>query len=141
MPKIYLDRGRRMEKIKYDSIDVSGKFIQVYDDIYKNISDVKSPCAFHLLFWVVHNMGTYNQIVLNKNARSEFIADSKGRYKDSTVKNAISILVKNKLMVSMSEEGKRESTYFVNPFHFWKNGSQKERAESIKAFLYKIEEK
>lgn len=140
MPKIYLDTGRTTERIKYDSIDISGKFIQVYDDLYPILLKVKSPCAIHLLFWMSNHMGNYNQIVLNKNIRGEFIADSKGHYKDSTVKSAITTLLKNHLVVSMSEIGKRESAYLVNPFYFWKTGSQKDRTEAVKGFLYKLEE-
>lgn len=140
MPKVYLDTGCKTEKFKYDSVDISGKFIQVYDDLYSKLVNISSPCALHLLFWMAEKMGSYNQIVLNKNARAEFISEVHGRYKDETVKSALKILIRHKLIVSMSEIGKRESTYFVNPFHFWKTGSQKDRTESIKGFLYKIKE-
>jgi hypothetical protein len=139
MPKLYLDTGRTTAKIKYDSVEISGKFIQVYDDLYPKLLSL-SPCAIHLLFWMADNMGDYNQIVLNKNARSEFRADVSGKYKDSTIKASISLLTTKDLIVNSSEIGKRESLYFVNPFHFWKTGSQKDRAESIKGFLYKLKE-
>ena len=82
MPKVYLDTGRTTERIKYDSIDISGKFIKVYDDLYPKLLRIKSPCAIRLLLWMANNMGSYNQIVLNKNARGEFIAVSHGSYKD-----------------------------------------------------------
>jgi len=140
MPKVYLSTGHKTERVKYDSIDISGKFIQVYDDLYTKLLRIKSPCAIHLLFWMASNMGSYNQIVLNKNARSEFIAVSHGSYKDQTVKSAIQILIRHELIVSMNEKGQRDSNYFVNPFHFWRTGSQKDRAESIKGFIYKISE-
>ena len=144
MPKIYLDTGQKTERIKYDSIDVSGKFIQVYDDLGNVLYGIRSACSLHLMHWISNKMGAYNQIILNKNNRSEFIADSISRegkrYSDSTVKSAISNLILNELIVSMSEKGKRGSTYFVNPYYFWKTGSQKDRAESIKGFIYKLNE-
>ena len=140
MPKVYLDTGHVTERVKYDSVEISGRFIQVYEDLYPKLLKIKSPCAIHLLFWMASHMGIYNQIVLNKNGRGEFISQTKGEYKDSTVKSAIITLIKSGLIVSMSDYGKRESNYFVSPFHFWKTGSQKDRTESIKGYLYKIEE-
>jgi hypothetical protein len=139
MPKVYLDTGRKTEKVKYDSVEVSGRFIQVYSDLYPKLVNL-SPCGVHLLFWMASKMGDYNQIVMNKNTRGDFIAEHRGRYKDGTVKKAVSSLVKSELIVSMSDAGKRESLYFINPFHFWKTGSQKDRAEAIKGYLYKLKE-
>jgi len=139
MPKVYLDTGRTTERIKYDSINISGKFIQVYDDVYPKLLNL-SPCSIHLLFWMSDKMSDYNQIILNKNSRGEFRADVKGRYKDSTIKASIKSLINNGLIINSSEKGKRESLYFVNPFHFWKIGSQKDRTESIKGYLYKLKE-
>jgi len=138
--KVYLDTGRKTEKVKYDSIDISGKFIQVYDDVFPLLSNIKSPCAIHLLFWMLSNMKQYNQISLNKSHRADFIADTQGQYKDQSVKVAIRKLVENHLIVSMSEKGKREAVYFVNPAHFWKTGSQKDRTEAVKGFYYKLKE-
>ena len=144
MPKVYLDRGTRTERIRYDSIEISGKFIQVYDDLHETLFEVRSACAIQLILWMAHRMGSYNQINMNKAKRLEFAADSVTnggkRYSDETVKAAMRELVKNKLILSMSEPGKREATYFVNPYHFWKTGSQKDRTESIKAYIYKLEQ-
>jgi len=144
MPKVYLDTGRKSESIRYDTIEISGKFVQVYDDLDKLLYRVKSGCAIHLMFWAAKNMGSYNQIILNKQGRTDFIStcisNGGNRYSDSAVKAAIALLSKNKIMISMSERGKRSSTYFVNPYHFWKTGSQKERTESIKGYIYKLEE-
>jgi len=144
MPKVYLDTGTKKESIKYDSIEISGKFVQVYNDLHETLFQIGSACALHLIFWMANRMGSYNQVSMNKNNRSEFIVDSHThngkRYSHETVKSALKLLVKHKLIVSMSEKGKREAVYFVNPFHFWKTGSQKDRTESIKGFLYKLEE-
>ena len=139
MPKVYLDTGHKTERVKYDSIDISGKFVQVYDDLYPKLLNL-SPCAIHLIFWMADNMGDYNQIILNKNSRGDFIADVRGKYKDSTVKASVKLLINNRLLVNSSEKGKRESLYFVTPFHFWRTGSQKNRTESIKGYIYKVKE-
>ena len=144
MPKVYLDTGVKKESIRYDSIEISGKFMQVYDDLHETLFQISSACAIHLLFWMAQKMGTYNQVSMNKNNRSDFISDSYThngkKYSHDTVKSALRVLTKHKLIVSMSEKGKREALYFVNPFHFWKTGSQKDRTESIKGFLYKLNE-
>jgi hypothetical protein len=144
MPKVYLDRGERTERIRYDSIEISGKFIQVYDDLHETLFQIGSACAIHLIFWMAHNMGSYNQVIMNKANRLEFSTSSMTnggkRYSDDTIKSALRLLIKYQLVVSMSESGKREAMYFVNPYHFWKTGSQKERTESIKAYIYKLEQ-
>jgi len=144
MPRVYLPTGKRTESVRYDSIEISGKFIQIYDDLNDKLFRIGSSCALHLLFWMSMRMDNYNQVSVNKNRRQEFIADciSGGgkRYSDSTVKSALRSLVSSGLVVSMNEKGRRDAMYFVNPFHFWKTGSQKDRTESIKGFIYKIEE-
>lgn len=144
MPKVYLDRGRRTERIRYDSIEISGKFIQVYDDLQETLFQIGSACAIHLILWMAHHMGHYNQIVMNKVKRAEFAAEaiSNGgrKYSDETIKAALRQLSKAQLIISMSDEGKRDASYFVNPYHFWKTGSQRDRTESIKAYIYKLEQ-
>jgi hypothetical protein len=139
MPKVYLDTCRASEVVKYDSVDVSSQFVQVYSDLYSKLNKIP-PCAVQFLFWLINKMSDYNQIVLNQNVRNDFILDSRGSYRNSTIKAAIKSLTREGIMTSMNEPNKRESLYFVSPFFFWKNGSQKERAESIKAYIYKLKE-
>ena len=145
MPKVFLDRGKKEEKIRYDSVNVSGKFIQIYDDLYKKLAQISSPCAIHLLFWMALNMDRYNQISMNKRGRGSFISDmisNKGkRYSDHTVKFALRALAEKKLIISMGGRGQRDAYYFVTPFHFWRTNSQRDRVESIKAYTYKLDEK
>jgi len=144
MPKVYLDTGTKSESIRYETIEISGKFVQFYDDLGEALYRVGSACAMHLIYWMANNMGKYNQILMNKNRRSDFITaciSSGGkRYSDETVKSAMRSLLNNKLVISMNSKGKRESLYFVNPYYFWKTGSQKDRTESIKGFIYKLNE-
>jgi len=144
MPKVYLDTGRKSESIRYDTIEISGKFVQFYDDLGSVLYRVKSPCALHLIYWITHNMGEYNQIFMGQSGRNDFvsncISNGGGRYSDSTIKSALKTLVKTRLVIPMSDPGQRSATYFVNPYYFWKTGSQKDRTESIKGFIYKIKE-
>ncbi len=44
-PPYPLDTGRKVERIRYDSVEISGKFVQVYDDlgkIYYRIGIIKA---------------------------------------------------------------------------------------------------
>ena len=43
-------------------------------------------------------------------------------------------------MVSMSDGGKRESAYMVNPYFVWKTKSKTDRYESIKAYINILKE-
>jgi len=145
MSKLYINTGEVTSRVRYGSVDISNKFTQMYDDISDIIFSVGSPCALHLIFWMVENMGDYNQISMNKSSRANFISDcvSKGsrRYKDPTIKSALKTLMDKGIITSMNDKGKRESTYFISPFHFWKTNSQKNRAESIKGYIHKLNEK
>lgn len=144
MPNVYLDTGRKTEKIKYDSVKVSSKFSQVYDDLHESLFRVGSTCAILLLFWMSERMGMYNQVSMNKANRKEFIvavvSNGGKRYSDGTVRNAVRTLVSSNLIASANDRSKREGEYIVSPIHFWKTGSQKDRAESIKAYIYKLKE-
>ena len=43
-------------------------------------------------------------------------------------------------MVSMSDDGKRESSYMINPYFVWKTKSKTDRYESIKAYINILKE-
>jgi hypothetical protein len=89
-------------------------------------------------------MNKYNQIILSKANRDDFVATTvghiKNRYADQTVRVSVNELVKKGLIISMSDEGKRESLYMVNPALFWKSSKKADRIEAIRAFNYKKEE-
>jgi hypothetical protein len=140
MPKVYLDTGTTVEKKKYDSLYVENIFIQVYVDVAKLFFKLSSKTSYRLLLWIMVRMGHGNEIILNKGARSEFngycIANGSRRVADGTIKGAVRELVEADLICSTSEPNKRESHYMLNPQHFWSTGSQKDRVESIKAYLY-----
>ena len=144
MKRIYLDTGFTQNARKFESFEVESAFVQVYINAYNVLLKIKTPVAIHLLLWAIHNMTDYNQIVLNKGNRAEFIAScivSGGkRYKDSTVKSAIRELQKVDAMVSMNENNKRESIYMMNPSYFWRFGDQKDRVTAIKGYRYQLKE-
>jgi hypothetical protein len=89
-------------------------------------------------------MNKYNVAILNNAGRAEFVSSvvscTGKKYVDQTVRAAIKELVDNQLLISMSDKGKRESQYMVNPMFFWKTSKQGDRMEAIKAFNYKIEQ-
>jgi hypothetical protein len=89
-------------------------------------------------------MSQYNQIILSKANRDDFVASTaqyiKKKYADQTVRVSVNELVRKGLMISMSDEGKRESLYMVNPALFWKSSKKADRIESIRAFNYKKEQ-
>jgi hypothetical protein len=140
MPKVYVDTGETVEKKKYESLYVESIFVQVYIDVAKLFMQIHSPTAYRLLFWIMVHMGKHNEIILNKGARSEFngycVAKGSRRVADRTIKGAIRELVGTDLLCSTSDPTKRESAYMLNPSHFWSTGSQKDRVESIKAYIH-----
>ena len=140
MGKVYLDTGKFVEKKKYDSLYVESIFIQVYIDIADLYFKLHTPTAYRLLLWIMIHMGKHNEIILNKGNRNEFIAycvqRGGNRVVDGTVKGAMGELVNVGVIVSTSEPGRRESHYMLNPSYFWSTGKQKDRIESIKAFLH-----
>ena len=139
MKKVYLEtqQGRK-------SIEVHTSFIQLYAGAADRMYGVSGLCSYHLLYWALNHMNYYNVVSLNGTARGEFVADSVSgthkRYADQTVKKAIKELVHNDLMISMSDRGKREASYMMNPNCFWKSPKQADRMETIKAYKYKKEE-
>lgn len=138
MKKIFIDTGRRSERVVYEEYSVESNFIQAYVSANEVFYKVQSPCAYALMMWCMINMDKFNHITLNKYMRSELISDivSMGgkRYSDNTVKDAISVLVKANVLISFNEENEREATYMVNPSYYWKSKNQKDRLESIKAY-------
>jgi len=139
MKKVYLETktGRK-------PLEVSASFVQLYADINTHIYQLRGSCALYLLFWVVGHMNKYNMVILNNAARGEFKANivsvTGKRYADQTIRAAIQDLVKNNLIISMNDNGKRESQYMINPMFFWKSPKQIDRMEAIKAFNYKKEQ-
>lgn len=141
MRKVYLDTGRRREKIVYEELEVESTFVQLYVNTNDIFYRLQSPSAYNLLLFALIKMDQFNHILLNKNARSEFISEvsSKGgkKYSDSTIKGAIRELVKSNFLVLYNENNKRESSYMVNPNFFWKSRDQKHRMEAIRAYKFK----
>jgi len=93
---------------------------------------------------MINEMSEHNQIILNKGNRSEFLAELRltgKKYSDESVRSAIRDLVEAEAMISLSDKGKRESSYMINPMHFWKTKSQGNRTEAIQAFINQLRSK
>ena len=144
MRKVYVDTGRTKQKKEYEAFSVENSFVQTYIDMPELFFKLGSPCAMHLLIWVVSNMTEHNQIGLNKSNRAEFMSEARAmgkQYSDGTVRNAILNLRTANAIASMSDSGKRESQYMVNPSFFWKTKSQADRIDAIRGFRYQLKDK
>ncbi len=144
MSGVYIDTGKSSKKKKHDDVVVEQSFAQFYKGAFRLFAQTRSSCSKNLLIWAIGRMDKWNRVTLNKAGRGYFsidchIAGGK-RYADSTVKNAINELLSIGAMVSMSEDNKRDSVYMVNPHFFWKTKTQRDRYESIKAYINKLKE-
>jgi hypothetical protein len=125
-------------------IEVVTSFVQFYTGAADSLWMISGICSYHLAVWALNKMSKWNTITLNSSARGEFCADivrnSHKKYADQTVKEAIKELVRCDIMISMSDPGKREALYMMNPNLFWKSSKKGERMETIKAYKYKKEQ-
>ena len=139
MKKVYLERGQGKKPL-----EVHTSFVQVFRGAGTGIYQITGTCSHHLLHWLLVNMNTYNVVILNSASRGDFIADvisnSGRRYAHSTIKQAINELIKHDLMISMSDPGKREASYMMNPNHFWRSPKRGDRFETVKAYKFKKEQ-
>ena len=139
MNYLYIDTGRTSLPKRHDNVTVEKSFSQMYRGIFRLFAQINSPCAKNLLIWSVSRMDRWNRVTLNKAGRQSFIAETYNvadkRYADSTIKSAIKELLRVGVIVSMSDDNKRESSYMVNPYFYWKTKSKSDRFESIKAYI------
>jgi len=144
MDHLYIDTGRTSSVKKHDNVIVEKSFSQMYRGIFRLFAQINSPCAKNLLIWAVTRMDRWNRVALNKSGRKSFIAETyqacDKRYADSTVKGAIVELISVGVIVSMSDDKKRESSYMINPYFYWKTKSKSDRFESIKAYINILKE-
>lgn len=144
MDNLYIDTGRTSQIKKHDNVIVEKSFSQMYRGIFRLFAQINSPCAKNLLIWAVTRMDRWNRVSLNKTGRNGFISETfqscGKRYADSTVKGAIIELLAAGVVVSMSDDNKRESSYMINPYFYWKTKSKTDRFESIKAYINILKE-
>jgi len=126
---------------KHSELTIQGAFVQTYTSAYKVIFRLKYQCSLYLLFWIINEMNEYNQIILNKGNRSEFISSLKQfgkKYSDESVRSSIKDLIDAEAIISLSVDDRRESSYMINPIHFWKTKIQKNRTVVIQAFVNQL---
>lgn len=135
----YIDTGKTSRKKKHDDVTLSKSFVQLYSGVFKLFARISSPCAKNLFIWSIENSDRWNTINLGKSGRASFVADmittASEKYADSTVKNAIYLLVDEGIMVSTSYDGKRGASYMINPYYVWKTKSKTDRYEIVKAYI------
>ena len=143
MRKVYVDSGKRKQKIIYQSYSVENAFIQMYTNIGDAFYRVKNHSSLYLLIWIVVNMNTINEITLNRDKRDLFVSDviSKGgkRYSDASVKRSIKELKDAGILISNSDNDERLGSYMINPSYFWRSKHQSERLQLIESFKFKKE--
>jgi len=141
---LYIDTGRTSRWKKHDNVVVEKSFSQLYKGVFTIFAQISTPCAKNLFLWAINDMDKWNRVSLNKNGRASFNAAhfiaSNERYADVTIKKAVGELLRCGAMVSMSDDGKRESTYMINPYFVWKTKSKTDRYESIKAYINILKE-
>lgn len=144
MDHLYIDTGRTSKEKKHDNVTVEKSFSQVYRGVFSLFAQINTPCAKNLLIWSSGRMDRWNRVVLNKTGRRDFIYETfrvtNKKYADSTVKGAIKELIRVGIIASTSDDNKRESSYMVNPYYFWKTKSKTDRFESIKAYINILKE-
>jgi len=144
MKYLYIDTGRTSRRKKHDHVVVEKSFSQLYTGVFKIIAQISTPCAKNLFIWSIQNSDKWNRITLNKAGRGGFNADyflsSGDKYADGTIKKAVKELLDAGAIASMSDDGKRESSYMINPYFVWKTKSKTDRYESIKAYINILKE-
>ena len=143
MKYLYIDTGRTPHWKKPDNVVVEKSFSQLYKGVFKIFAQITTPCAKNLFLWAINESDKWNKISLNKSGRASFNAAcrvSGEQYADGTIKKAVGELLRVGAMVSMSDDGKRESAYMINPYYVWKTKSKTDRYESIKAYINILKE-
>lgn len=141
MKKILLNTGKKVVKNVIEPIYIESSFTQVYVGVQQVLSKVNSLCAVHLLYWSVEKMNKHNTFNFTKSEKKIFIIEMAGKYSISGVNKALSVLIKNNLVISTNEKLENEdrviktrnSMYYVNPHYFWKNPKKNSRIEMIKS--------
>ena len=144
MDHLYIDTGRTSRWKKHDNVVVEKSFSQLYKGVFTIFAQISTPCAKNLFIWTIAEMDKWNKVSLSKSGRGSFNAANRiatgETYADGTIKKAVRELLRAGAMVSMSDDGKRESAYMINPYFVWKTKSKTDRYESIKAYINILKE-
>lgn len=144
MGNLYIDTGRTSIAKKYDDVTIERSFSQMYSGVFLVFMQINGTCAKNLLIWAVSRMDRWNHVILNKVSRNNFIDDAhkitNKKYADSTVKGAIKELIRVGIIISLNDGNKRESSYMLNPYFYWKTKSKSDRYEAIAAYINILKE-
>ena len=140
MKKILVKTGEKITRNVVENVYIDTSFVQRYSGVERALYKITSPCAIHLLQWILNKMNKHNTFSLTKAEKLIFSIESKRGYSLSAINKSLKSLVDTDIVFSTNEstekEGKiiksRNSMYYVNPKFYWKNPSKQSRIEMIK---------
>lgn len=107
-------------------IDIETDYTQIYHNIFLHTKNLKSKYCLHYLLWIMTRLGKENMIPHNEYVLQEFCNEFEDKPSIGTVRNAITELIKAKLILKFSN-----TSYAMNPVVFWGEDINK-RIEHIK---------
>ncbi len=141
MKKILIKTGKKKLTDKMAPVYMESLFVQRYVSATDVIFKIHSPCAMHLLEWVLNEMNEWNLFTMTRTDKKRFALDCAIRggkdYSVSSVDKAIKALKNADIIISTNEYianvKTRTSTYYVNPHYYWKSASKSKREELVRA--------
>mgnify|MGYP003132488797 CR=1 FL=1 len=141
MKKILIKTGEKRLTEKMSPIYMESLFVQRYVSATDVIFKIHSPCAMHLLEWILNEMNEWNLFTMTRADKKRFAVECaiKGGkdYSVSSVDKGLKALKDAEIIISTNEHinsvKTRTSTYYVNPHYYWKSSSKVKREELVRA--------
>ena len=141
MKKILIKTGKKKLSDKMAPVYMESLFVQRYVSATDVIFKIHSPCAIHLLEWILNEMSGWNLFTMTRTDKKRFSSECliKGGkdYSVSSVDKGLKALKDADIIISTNEYisrvKTRTSTYYVNPHYYWKSPSKAKREELIRA--------
>ena len=125
--RIYFETEEVVKTTRKGYVEIDADYTQVYHSIFSHTKNLKNKFCLHYLLWVISKSNADNMIPHNKWMIKEFAKEFKSPPAEGTIRNAITELVKNKLLIKYSN-----SSYQLNPAILWSDDTAK-RVEHIKS--------
>lgn len=130
MTRIYFETEENITRKQKMWVDVDANYIQMYSNIFKSISKLKSQLDTLLVVYMTKNMNKENVISISSLVVDAFINDiidaGGHKYSKGAVHKSLGALVEAKLIIRLAK-----GQYHINPMFFWKDDIIK-RVEQIK---------
>ena len=124
--RIYFETEDTVVTNKKGWISFEMDYTQIYSGVFTHTKDLKSKYCTQYLLWIIDKASDMNMIPHNEYILNQFCNEFKEKPSIGTVRNAVSELVKNKLLIKYSN-----NSYQLNPVVFWNDETAK-RIEHIK---------